>query len=1048
MSRFAFRSSCAQALSGLLVSALIAPIALAPAALAEVVTLTPAADTTLYDESTVVACGSGASFIAGNTNNNVRRRALLRFDLAASIPAGSTINSVSLTLDNNRTRDSQSKSMGLHRVTSSWGEAASDCTNNEGQGVAPQLGDATWLQRTFDTVSWSSPGGDFVAAPSATVSVGGRGDYTWSGAGLVADVQAWADAPANNFGWALLGDETVTQSARRFSSREASQVGDRPQLTVDFTPPSGAEACCSAEGFCTLEAPASCSGTVLSGALSCSPNPCIQPQGACCLPDESCSVIGQADCAAQGGSFAGEGTVCTAGLCQTGLTPYVDELPIPALATPVSGTVGGEATYSIDMTEFQQQLHRDLPPTTLWGYGGTFPGPTIEASSNATVTVDWINNLGRTTHYLPVDECPHGPNYWQDTARTVVHLHGAHVKARFDGYPEYDYLTGEQDTYTYPNNQLPATLWYHDHALGITRLNVYMGLAGFYILRDPVDASFGLPAGEFEVPLLIQDRSFNADGSLSYPAVLQQTFFGDYVLVNGKVWPFMNVKQGKYRFRLLNGSNSRVYTLSLSNGATFQVIGTEGGLFDAPLTVSEVTLAPAERYEVIIDFAGYAPGTEIELRNSAPIRFPNTADPTEGVVPEVMKFIVGNEAGHTGTIPATLRPVVPIPESEAVQSRTLVIAQEAEPCAGTEWLIVSQDALGNELGKKWDDISEMPVLDSVEIWNFDNDTAMMHPMHIHLVMFQILDRTDLVTGAQMPVADYERGWKDTAMAMPGTRTRVIARFEDYVGKFAYHCHILEHEDHEMMRQMRVVYDNCDNDGLCEAGEDCVSCPLDCGVFSGAECGNGLCEIGDGETCLSCPQDCAGSQGGKPADRFCCGIGDGTNPVSCTDDRCTSNGFFCRPKARGPACCGDEICEGGELGSGLCAVDCGATCTVTEDPEVTCDDGIDNDCDGLVDSADGDCATCTVTENPEMSCSDAQDNDCDGLVDCADSDCAADPACGGGNCGNGVCDVGESCTSCSADCDGVQGGKPANRFCCGNGVQEGPEGDGSICDGNF
>jgi spore coat protein A len=575
--------------------------------------------------------------------------------------------------------------------------------------------------------------------------------------------------------------------------------------------------------------------------------------------DESCAVNGQADCVNLGGLFQGEASACTPGLCQIGLTHYVDALPIPALAVPTTGTTGGQATYDIEMTEFQQQLHRDLPPTTVWGYGGTFPGPTIEAASDTTVTVNWINNLGRTTHILPVDQCPHGPNYWQDTARTVVHLHGAHVPARFDGYPEYDFLTGEQDTYIYPNTQLPSTLWYHDHALGITRLNVYMGLAAFYIIRDPFETALGLPAGEFEVPLVIQDRSFNPDGSLLYPAALQQTFYGDNILVNGMVWPFHNVKQGKYRFRLLNGSNSRVYTLALSN---------------------------------------------------------------------------------------------------------------------------------------------------------DN---MMHPMHIHLVMFQILDRTDLVTGDPIPLEVYEHGLKDTAMALPGTRTRIIARFEDYVGKYAYHCHILEHEDHEMMRQMRVVYTGCDSDGLCEAGEDCVSCPSDCSTFIGAECGNGLCEIADGEDCLSCPQDCAGVQGGKPNSRYCCGTSSGTNPVDCSDARCTSDGFFCRSKIRPEACCGDEICEGGELISSACAIDCGVSCTVTETPEISCTDGLDNDCDSA--------------------------------IDCADSDCAGDPACGGGSCGNGVCEAGEDCNSCS-DCDGITSGKPINRFCCGNGVQETPEGDGSICDGNY
>jgi hypothetical protein len=247
-------------------------------------------------------------------------------------------------------------------------------------------------------------------------------------------------------------------------------------------------------------------------------------------------------------------------------------------------------------------------------------------------------------------------------------------------------------------------------------------------------------------------------------------------------------------------------------------------------------------------------------------------------------------------------------------------------------------------------------------------------MHVHLVMFQILDRIDIATGVSLPLSNTEQdSWKDTVMAMPGTRTRVIARFEDYVGKFAYHCHILEHEDHEMMRQFQVTYSasTCDGDGICEAQEDCESCASDCGIASGAECGNRLCEIGDGESHSTCPQDCAGDTG------FSCG-----NPaedpafVDCSDDRCTSNGFFCRQKERVPTCCGDQVCQGAE-DSQACGIDCGGS----------------------------------VCNN------------------------------------DGVCDPGEDCQTCSNDCDGRSSGGAKKRFCCGDGILQIAEGDGSICDGN-
>jgi spore coat protein A len=292
-------------------------------------------------------------------------------------------------------------------------------------------------------------------------------------------------------------------------------------------------------------------------------------------------VLTQAQCTASGGTYQGDNVSCATDLCPITLTPFVDALPVPPLATPISGSIGGTATYNIAIQQVTQKLHRDLPATTVWGYNGMYPGPTIVASVDQPVTVHWLNDLRqngvlRTTHYLPVDLCVHGPDTEGNTPRVVAHLHGGHVAASSDGYPTNTILPGQQQTTVYPNHQVAGTLWYHDHALGITRLNVMMGLAGFYLLFDPAEASLNLPSGEFEIGLAIQDRSFHSDGSLKYPEMWMDHFFGDFVLVNGKVWPYLNVKQGKYRFRMLEGSNSRSYVLSLSNGAPFTVIGTEG----------------------------------------------------------------------------------------------------------------------------------------------------------------------------------------------------------------------------------------------------------------------------------------------------------------------------------------------------------------------------------------------------------------------------------------------------------------------------------------
>jgi hypothetical protein len=508
-----------------------------------------------------------------------------------------------------------------------------------------------------------------------------------------------------------------------------------------------------------------------------------------------------------------------------------------------------------------------------------------------------------------------------------------------------------------------------------------MGLAAYYLIRDDFENGLGLPAGEYEIPVVVQDREFNSDGTFFYPPTLQDAFFGDKLLVNGKVWPFLNVARGKYRLRFLNGSQARPYTLRLENLADpaqvipFELIGTDGGLISAPIALNTFTMAPAERFDVVVDFGGFSAGTEIVLRND------NAAQPS---VPNVMKFIVGAQAGHTAALPGTLRTVSPIPENQAIVTRRFRLARVAEPCAGGEWLIQSLDDGNNVIGEHWDDITEFPILGDTEIWEFENPTNVMHPMHVHLVQFQVLSREDL-SGVSLGLNAWEIDtWKDTVRVPPQSKVRIIATFDDYLGKFPYHCHILDHEDHEMMRQFQTTNDsaNCNGDGICDVGEDCISCAVDCGLVSGAFCGNGLCEIGDGENFDNCSDDCAGKTKGK--DPYRCGL-----DADCTDPRCT-DGFFWRMAPRVAACCGDALCEGQE-DDVTCALDCaggGGVCEPTSNRERSgrgeCEDGLDNDCDGLIDGADPDC--CTATEDPEVTCDDGLDNDCDGLIDGADPDC--------------------------------------------------------------
>jgi spore coat protein A len=841
--------------------ALGAVVALASVVHADTANLVASRDNTMFSEDGTLSNGAGEYFFAGKTNDGnpgTIRRGLIAFDLS-SIPAGSVITDVQVRLYFSRGKNGN-HAVSLHRCLADWGEGTSNADAEEGQGAPATTNDATWTHRFYNTTTWSTAGGQYAPTSSASIIVNGAGQFvTWgTTAQMVADVQAWLDAPASNFGWAVVGVESSNRTARRFDSRTNPTVANRPTLIVTFTPPAGTGACCFADGACQILTGAQCgaaSGTYQGDGTSCDPTPCPQPDiaccfddgtcadltaadclaatgnpepypsacastscpiliGACCFNDGSCSEVTQTDCAALSGAFEAVGTDCLATVCPVVLTKWLDALPIPGAATPTSGFPGGVATYDIEIQQVQQQLHTDLPPTTVWGYEGLFPGPTIEAYRDDPVTVNWINDLRdgqgvyRTDHYFQPDLCPHGA---EDLPKVVTHLHGGHVPPAADGYPEHTFLPGASATYVYPNNQEAATLWCHDHALGITRLNVIMGLAMFYILRDDNESSLNLPSGEFEIPIAIQDRTFHPDGSFNYPAEQwHDHFFGDTFVVNGKAWPYLNVKQGKYRFRLLNGCTSRTVTLALSTGAPFTLIGLEMGLLESPVSMTELTIAPGERRDVIVDFASYGPGTEIILTNSAPI--PYTGAPGSTDLPEVMKFFVQNAAGDTDPVPSTLNTIVDLNPMDAVTTRYLTLAKSPDPCTGMEeWLIN---------GMHWDHIDEFPVLGSTEIWAFANDSGIMHPMHMHLVAFQVLDRDTFTKGPNgeiipggAPVAPGpdETGWKDTVQVNANELVRVIARFDDYTGKYPYHCHILEHEDHEMMRQFEVVAPSCVGD---------------------------------------------------------------------------------------------------------------------------------------------------------------------------------------------------------------------------------------------
>jgi spore coat protein A, manganese oxidase len=522
------------------------------------------------------------------------------------------------------------------------------------------------------------------------------------------------------------------------------------------------------------------------------------------------------------------------------LPSYVTPLSIPPVLRP---SPDGSPLH-VRMRSFQTKVHRDLPPTTLWGYDSCWPGPTFEVRRGQSLAVKWINELP-LKHFLPIDPTIHGAEEGVPEVRTIVHVHGAQVLPDSDGYPDSWYtpdgkvggVPGTNPAH-YPNDQPATTLWYHDHALGITRLNVYAGLAGTYLVRDDEEDSLNLPSGPYEIPLLIQDRSFAADGKLLYPLAKNGThpvwvseFFGENICVNGKATPFLEVEARKYRLRLVNGSNARFYHLTLtpsdetgkvnrkpSDAPPFYQIGTDGGLLPAPLTLRHLIVSPGERFDLVIDFSEHR-DMNLAMVNNAPAPYVRGGQivPTDVMLFKVTKPLAGED---TSSLPDTLIPWPPLDPVLAVRERMLALTESDRASDGATMIGLLDQ-------KQWDDpITEDPKAGSIEIWSFANTTSDVHPMHVHLVRFQVLNRQPfdvktykqsgklVYTGRPMPPEPNERpAWKDTIKTYGGTITRVIAKFDLPSGtpvkageefRYVWHCHILEHEDNEMMRPYKIV----------------------------------------------------------------------------------------------------------------------------------------------------------------------------------------------------------------------------------------------------
>jgi spore coat protein A len=522
------------------------------------------------------------------------------------------------------------------------------------------------------------------------------------------------------------------------------------------------------------------------------------------------------------------------------LPSYVDRLTIPSVIAPAPDG----SPVQIRMKEFLHKAHRDLPPTRMWGYNSTWPGPSFEVRKGEPLLVEWINQLP-SKHFLPIDPTVHGSEDGVPEVRTVTHVHGSLVLPDSDGYPDA-WVTSDGKSGSvrpanpcrYPNDQQARLLWYHDHAMGSTRLNVHAGLAGMYLIRDEEEDALNLPSGKFEIPMLIQDRSFNQDGSLFYPAVQNgtkpvwmQEFFGDSICVNGKATPYLEVEPRKYRFRMVNGSNARFYHLTLlpadahgkpkgkpADAPAFHQIGSDGGLMPRPVQLHYLIVAPGERFDLVIDFSEHK-GSNFALTNDAPAPYTRGGQvvPTDVLLFKVTKPLSGKDSS---ALPDTLAVFEPMNPAHAARERTLSLIEMDRPSDGYTMI----GLLG---GKRWDDpISEDPKAGSAEIWAFANTTGDVHPIHVHLVRFQVLNRQPfdvktyldsgklVLTGIPMAPESNERpAWKDTIKTYPGYITRVIQKFDLPAGtptvpgeefRYVWHCHILEHEDNEMMRPYNVI----------------------------------------------------------------------------------------------------------------------------------------------------------------------------------------------------------------------------------------------------
>jgi FtsP/CotA-like multicopper oxidase with cupredoxin domain len=439
-------------------------------------------------------------------------------------------------------------------------------------------------------------------------------------------------------------------------------------------------------------------------------------------------------------------------------------LPIPPVLSPVRSDSAADY-YEIVQREAAAEIIPGIR-TRIWGYNGIFPGPTIEARRGRAIVVTHTNRLDRPT---------------------VVHLHGGITRPESDGFPTDTLAPGETRSFRYDNTGQPATLWYHDHSWHGTGRNLYMGLAGLYLVKGDADVDQQLPNGRHDIPLMLQDRSFTRDGELAYDHDGHHGAVGRIMLVNGAPWPVLDVAARKYRFRIVNASNAMAVRLALSTHQPLLQIATDQGLLPSPVTLSSIGLAMGERTEVVIDLSVYPIGTRIFLLNLR----------SDGALGRIMRFDIVRTERDDSRVPERLADFEPLQRMQARRTRTFVFSGRpiVSVPPGVQWVINNEQFDPSR-------VDADPHLGDMEVWRFVNRSflgrTMLHPVHTHLAPFQILRRNG------GPPLRQERGWKDTVAIEDGEEVDVIIRWSGYRGRYLLHCHNLEHEDHSMMARVDVV----------------------------------------------------------------------------------------------------------------------------------------------------------------------------------------------------------------------------------------------------